>query len=115
MPNGSTPAGAESGGRRVCCQKMSSSGGSGGGRMRTEFERARERLVEQLGTERKRLDAVLDQRPTAVILTGARGHVVLQNQAALEVGATKASNGDEVIALDVRLPSGEPPSPDEMK
>lgn len=81
---------------------------------RTEFERARERLVEQLATERNRLDAVLDQMPGAVILTDARGLVMLQNQAALELGATKASNGDEVIALDVRWPSGEPPAPADL-
>lgn len=81
---------------------------------KTEFERARERLVEQLATERNRLEAVLDQMPGAVVLTDARGHVTLQNQAALALGATKASNGDEVISLDVRLPSGEPPPSEEL-
>ncbi len=79
---------------------------------RAEFEHARERLLEQLDTERKRLEAVLDQMPGAVVLTDANGHILLQNRAALMLSDTNERHHENAMAFDIRLPSGKPPSPE---
>jgi PAS domain S-box-containing protein len=81
---------------------------------RTEFERARERLLEQLDTERKRLEAVLDQMPGAVVLTDARGQIMLQNRAALTFSATNTRHIKTLTGFDIRLPSGEAHAPETL-
>jgi signal transduction histidine kinase/PAS domain-containing protein len=47
---------------------------------RKQLEAQREQLVAQLGQQRRRLDAVLQQMPAAVLIVDAEGRVVLANR-----------------------------------
>ncbi|WP_437970645.1 PAS domain S-box protein [Sorangium sp. So ce260] len=69
------------------------------------------RLCRTEATERKRLQAVVEQMPEAAILVDAEGRLITCNRIALEYASYRAGEADlwgNAVNFDLRYPSGEP-------
>lgn len=75
------------------------------------------RLYSAEGTERAWLDTVVDQMPEGVLLMDARGRVTVMNQFIRSLAAADPPVVDRfgnTLTFDLRYPSGEPLSPDDL-
>ena len=69
------------------------------------------------GIKRAWLQAVIDQMPEGIVLMDAEGRMILQNRSMTSLAAAESTERDRFgnpVAVDLRRPSGERLSPDEI-
>jgi len=69
------------------------------------------------GIKRAWLQTVIDQMPEGIVLMDAAGRMILQNRSMTSLAAAESTERDRFgnpVAVDLRRPSGERVSPDEM-